>query len=99
MSNPSIYSYAAGASGTVTVPTSTFVTGFSCHATSAGTLTIAPSGPDVTSPVTGPSIPIPAGTSLSVSAPTLHGQQDELGDGTVFTFTGTDSYIVWYQKY
>ena len=89
--------YAAGTAATYTVPSGAFVTGLSCvHATGAGaTLTLTPAGPDVTSPVTGPAIPIPAGGAFSLSKPLLIGQAwTSLGVGTTIVFSGTDSYVV-----
>lgn len=87
--------YAGGTNGTYTVPGGAFVTGISAHATGGGaTLTMTPAGPDVTSPVTGPAIPIPAGAALSLSRPLLTGNSDELGVGSVLVFTNTDAYIV-----
>ena len=87
--------YAAGTSGTVTVAAGSYVTGISCHATGSGaTLTITPSGPDVTSPVAGPAIPIPQNGALSLSKPLLTGNSDELGTGSTLVFSSTDAYIV-----
>jgi hypothetical protein len=42
----------------------------------------------------GPSIVIPAATGFGLQIPTLTGSPDELGEGTVFVFTGTDSYVI-----
>jgi hypothetical protein len=89
------FSYAAGASGAVTVPAGSYVVGLWCHATGAGaTLTITAAGPDVSTPVAGPAIPIPPGAALSLSRPLLLGNSDELGTGSVLVFAGTDSFLV-----
>jgi hypothetical protein len=42
----------------------------------------------------GTTITIPAGTQYQQTVPTLVGVPDELGSGTVFVFTSTDSYVV-----
>jgi hypothetical protein len=87
--------YAAGSSGTYTVPAGSYVTGVSCHATGGGaTLTMTPNGPGVVSPVAGPSVPIPAGAALSLTRPLLQGNSQEFGTGSVFVFANTDAYIL-----
>lgn len=87
------FSYLAGTTGTVTVAAHQIVTAMMVCAASAGTVTIAPSGPGIT-PVTGPSITIPAGICMNIPIPIIPGAQVELGDGTVFTFTGTSTYVI-----
>ena len=89
------FSYLAGTAGTATVPAGYFVTGIAAHATNSGaSFTIAPQGPDTSAGVAGPSIPVPAGVGFGLGKPTLLGQQDEMGDGTVIVFTGTDMHFV-----
>lgn len=93
------FKYNAGASGTVTVPAGRAVTGVTAHATGSGaTLTIAAKGDNTPADSTGDSIPIPAGTSISFGVPVIEEDVDQLGPGTVFTFTGTDSYLVIYRQ-
>jgi hypothetical protein len=95
MSGGSRFFYASGASGSYTVPAGAFVTGIWCHSSGDGaTLTITPARPDVRTPVAGPAIPIPSGAVLSVGRPTLAGNSDELGTGSVLTFVGSDAYLV-----
>lgn len=50
--------------------------------------------PPATCRATGSSITIPAGSSFGLSVPVLAGNVDELGAGTTFVFTSTDSYVV-----
>ena len=84
------FSYAAGASGSVTVPASVVVTGFGCHASADGaTLTITPKGA-LQNGAAGPAIPVPNGTSLASGALQGLGQ---LGPGSIFAFAGTDSAV------
>jgi hypothetical protein len=99
MTMASRFSYDAGASGTVTVPAGKKVVGIACHASGAGSFTIAPTGPNDAAAVTGASIPLPAGTSFSIGRPVLDGDQNEVGPGSVIIFTGTDSYFVAYENY
>jgi hypothetical protein len=47
----------------------------------------------------GASIVIPAASDYELAIPTISGGPDELGDGTVFVFTGTDSYVVTLQAH
>ncbi len=98
MSFSSHFDYAAGASGTVTVPAGRYVTGIACHATSAGTLTILAQGEETSAGTTGASIPLPAGVGLSLGAPVIRGDINELGPGSVFTFVGTDMYLLAYTR-
>jgi hypothetical protein len=87
------FSYAAGSSGTVTVPAGVSVTRVKCLATSDGaTLTITPKGANQTS-AAGDAIPIPV-EGVWFDLPLL----TELGPATVFAFSGTASYFVSYAK-
>jgi hypothetical protein len=87
--------YFSGTAGTVTVPSGSYVTGLSCHATGSGaSLTITPDGPNIPTPTAGSAIPIPAGAAYSLSRPVIAGNANELGAGSVFVFAGTDAYIV-----
>ena len=89
------FTYAAGAAASVTVPAGVVVVSVKAHATSAGSLTITPAGPNQTA-VAGSAIPLPASADwfelnlLDIGA--------ELGSGTVLVFSGTDSYLVVYAK-
>lgn len=87
------FSYDAGASGTVTVPAGVVVTRVACIATAGGaTLQITPGGANQTG-AAGATIPVPVeGGWFGMS------MLGELGAGTVFTFTGTASYVVTYAK-
>lgn len=88
------FSYAAGASGTVTVPSGAVVVRVMALSVGGGSFTISPGGPNQTNPVVaGNSVPLPAGAWWSAEwAPGL----SPLGNGTVFIFTSTDSYYVEY---
>jgi len=88
------FSYAAGASGTVTVPSGAVVVRVMTLSVGGGSFTIAPGGPNqVAGPVAGSSVPLPAGTWWTAEwAPGL----SPLGGGTQFVFTTTDSYYVEY---
>ena len=89
------FTLAAGTAGTVTVPTGVFVTSLSCHATGSGaTLTITPSGPNITDAAAQPAIPVPAGGAYALARPVLAGNANELGAGTTIVFSGTDAYSV-----
>lgn len=93
------FKYNAGASGTVTVPHGRCITGVTAHATGSGaTLTIAAQGESTDADSTGDAIPIPAGTSISFGVPVIEENIDQLGPGTVLTFTGTDSYFIVYRQ-
>lgn len=66
----------------------------------------ADSGPDTfdaaapsTCRATSGAVVIPAGSSFGLSIPVLAGGPDELGDGTTFVFTGTDSYVIVMEQY
>jgi hypothetical protein len=83
-SSGGVFSYAAGTSGSYTVPPGSYVTGITCHATSAGSLVI--SG--------GATITIPAGSTFSASAPLL-GTNNQIPAGSTLVFTGTDAYVVF----
>lgn len=86
------FSYDAGTSGTVTVPAGVVVTSIGCHISGGGaSLTIQPSGAGQTG-TAGPPIPLPAAGWFGLKS------MGELGTGTIFTFTGTDSYFVFYAK-
>ena len=89
------FSYDAGVSGAVTVPAGVQVTRVMCIATAAGAmLTIAPGGANQPAPpVAGASIAIPVEGGWFGLAMLC-----ELGPGSVFTFTGTASYLVTYAK-
>ena len=85
--------YAAGTSGTYTVPSGAYVTSFSCHASAAGaTLVMTMTGPGITTFDAGPSIVIPAGGAYGLEQPTL--PPTALGAGAKLVFTGTDSYAI-----
>ena len=75
--------YNAGVAGTYTVPANNYVTGVTCHATGAATLSINGGDP----------IPIPAGAAFSMCEP-LIGTNNQLPGGSTLVFTGTDSYVV-----
>jgi len=86
------FSYDAGTSGAVTVPAGVVVTSIGCHVSSAGaTLTIQPGGAGQTGSA-GPAIPLPPAGWFGLKF------LGELGKGTIFTFTGTDSYFLFYAK-
>jgi len=90
------FSYDAGVSGTVTVPAGKQVIGMSCLSIGGGSFTVAPGGANQPSPPTaGPSVPLPAGVAFDLSNSSILSQ---LGGGTVFTFTGTDTYMVAYAE-
>jgi hypothetical protein len=82
-------SYDTGSAGTVTVPSGKSVLMITCHATTAGTLTITPKGAGQTG-TAGGAIPIPAGAALTFE------MLGAIGEGTVLVFSGTDSYLVTY---
>ena len=86
--------YASGTSGTYTVPTGAYVTSWSAHATSAGTVVVTPSGPQITDAQAGSTITLPAGSAYNMSKPALAGNANELGAGTTFVFTSTDAYVI-----
>jgi hypothetical protein len=81
-----IAGYAAGASGSVTLPVGVVVLQILAHATTAGTITI----------FGGPSIPVIAGTQFSLDCKDTLLQST--GTGGVIVFTGTDSYFVRYVR-
>lgn len=85
------FNYDAGAAATVTVPAGYMVLWLSCHASGAATLTITPGGANQTG-IAGTAIPIPTGVHFFL--PFL----GQLGPGTRFAFSGTDSYCVVYGK-
>lgn len=97
----------SGTSGTIVVPIGAYVTSWWAHAAAGGaggTVTIAPTGPReyptcytsaaATCRDAGPAITIPAGAAFSMEVPVLAGNADELGAGTTFIFSGTDSYAI-----
>ena len=85
-------SYLAGTNGTVTVPQGKRVTGMTCLSIGGGSFTITIGGPNTAAPAApGPPVPIPAGVSFSLPPLFSLGQ---LGPGTIFTFTSTDSYFI-----
>ncbi len=88
------FSYAAGTSGTVTVPAGATVVRVMCLSVGGGSLTISPGGPNqVAPPAAGSAIPLPAGSWWNAEwAPGV----GPLGNGTVFVFASTDSYYVEY---
>lgn len=89
------YSHLAGTAGTATVPAGFNVTGFTCISSGGGTLVITPGGANQ-SAIALPTITIPATSDwLNPPANVFLGQ---LGGGTTFVFSGTDSYIVWLEK-
>lgn len=88
------FTYAGGASGSVTVPAGRVARRVKCCATSGGaTLTITPGGAGQTG-VAGDAIPIPNGAQWFDLE--LLG---ELGAGTVLAFAGTASYFVAFAKF
>jgi hypothetical protein len=81
--------YAAGVSGTYTVPVGNFATGVSCHASAPGvSLTITPVGKPA-----GPAIPVPEGSAFGLTEP-LIGTANQLAAGSTLAFAGTDAYVV-----
>ncbi len=80
-------SYASGVSGTYTVPAGAYVLGVTCHATTAGALTLNPTGGSNSA------IPLPAGSAFSIAEPLL-GTNGQLVAGSTIVFAGTDSYVV-----
>jgi hypothetical protein len=67
-----------------------------CTTTEAGTTCTSVSTP-CASP--GPTLTIPAATGHGDAVPVLLGGPDELGEGTVFVFSGTDSYVLTLRSY
>lgn len=89
------FNYLAGTAGTATVTAGWNVTGITCISSGGGTLVITPGGANQQASAL-PSITIPATTEwFNPPANVFLGQ---LGGGTTFTFTGTDSYVVWLEK-
>jgi hypothetical protein len=92
------WSYLAGTSGTATIGAGQCVLAAMAYATSAATATIAPGGPAITTPTTGPTITIPASVGWTpLGLPATATQQ--LCDGTVFTWTGTAAYWIALERY
>lgn len=91
------FSYAAGASGTVTVPAGAVVVRVTALSVNGGSITIAAGGPNQNAtPTAGAPIPLPAGAWWSAEwAPGV----SPLGSGTQFVFTSTDSYYVEYATF
>lgn len=89
------FTYAAGEDGAYTVPAGCIVLAFSCYSEAGGSLTIEPGGASNVA-AEGDSIIVPA------SVPFGRDYRDnadraslpQLGAGTIFTFTDTDSYYV-----
>lgn len=73
--------YYSGTSGSVSIPTSSWIVAVACHCTTAGSLTIGG----------GSSIPVPANSQFSDTFPDA--PIVGIGAGSV-VFTGTDSYYV-----
>ena len=89
------FSYLTGVtSAGVTIAAGYYVTAVSAHSTAGGSMTITPCGPNIATCTAGSSIAIPAGSAFTVTYPSLVGAQNELGAGSVFVFTGTDSYVI-----
>ena len=87
------FSYAAGVSGTVTVPAGVFVRSIRALGAGGATLVITPQGPNQSN-TAGSSIPLPSSTQ--------YWECDflgELGPGTTLAFTSTASYFVSYAKF
>jgi hypothetical protein len=78
--------YAAGAAGTVVVPVGAVVIAIIAHATSAGSFTL----------FGGASVPVPAGSQISLDF--KHALFQSQGAGGSIVFTGTDSYLVHYVR-
>ncbi len=93
--------YAAGTSGTYTVPTGAFVTMLSAVAqgdaaadASAGYIQITPNGLGYEVVDAGPEILLGASQTFTLGRPTLVGSLYELGPGSVIVFSGTTQYVV-----
>ena len=89
------YKYDAGISGEVVVPQERSVRAYSCiGGDSAGSLVITQAG--AASPE--PTIPIPANQPFGDVLPTPSNEDTAaLNAGAKFVFTGTASYVVFYQ--
>lgn len=90
------FSYASGVDGSYTVPAGHVVLAFSAISVAGGSMTIAPGGAGNPTPAAGPSIVIPAGVPFGRDYRTNADRVvlPQLGAGTVFAFTDTDSYYV-----
>lgn len=84
---PGQHYYAAGASGTVTIPPGCQLVQVHAHATSAGTVTI----------FGGDAIPIPAGAGWGWQIQHLNWVSGKPPNDNDIVFTGTDAYFVEYR--